>query len=225
MKMRIFLLFIAFLFLSACSTTRTNSQATSTPNYAATDTANQIGTAIAAKSTETAVKASYTPTPSPIPPTLHDAILSSVEVNELANRWSDAYLDDTENVSPEYCAIDCVSFTWEGGTNGYSMLDITMFQAGSRDEATTLLASLKADFLSGTATELEKPDLALLPEETFVFRAATDKNRTIPGLMTRHGSIVILIGLDMPDLSPEENLLFLSLYANHQIAKLLAAGY
>lgn len=224
MKMRVVILG-AILFLSACSSNGIASRATSTPDYAATDTANQIATAIAEKSTEVAIKSAYTPTPSPVPPTLHDAILSSSEVNELANRWSDAYLDDTESISPDYCKIDCVSFTWEGGTMGFSMLDITMFQAGSRDDAATMLASIKADFLAGTATALELPDLALLPEETFVFRAATDKSRTIPGLMTRHGSIVIVIGLDMPDLSEEENLLFLSLYANHQIAKLLTAGY
>lgn len=225
MKTRILLLGAVFLFLSACSSVKNIGPATATPDYAATDTVNQIGTAIAAKSTEAAIKAAYTPTPSPVPPTLHDAILSSAEVNELANRWSDVYLDDTSSISSEYCKIECVSYTWEGGPNSYSMLDITMFHAGSRDAAATLLVSLKAAFLSGTATELELPSLAILPEETFVFRAATDKNRTIPGLITRHASIIIMIGLDMPDLSEEEHLLFLSLYANRQIAKLLSAGY
>lgn len=222
MKMR-FLILFAVCFLVAC-TPKAEVYVPPTPDLSATDTANQIATVIAEKATAVAVEASYTSTPTPKPVTLRDLVLTSEEANELANRWSDTPLDDTQSVNPDYCKLECTSFTWEGGVEGNSLLDITMFKLGSRDEASTVFGELKAQFLSGTAKELTLPELVTLPADTFIFDAQsnTGKDARIWGLLTREGAVIVLIGLDMPDLSADENMLFLSLYADRQIQKLIA---
>lgn len=222
MKMR-FLIFFAVCVLAAC-TPAPEVYVTPTPDLSATDTASQIATVVAEKATKVALESSYTPTPTPKPVTLRDLLLTTSEANELANRWSDTPLDDTASVNPDFCKLECVSYTWEGGSEGNSLLDITMFKLGSRDEASTVYSVLKAQFLSGTAKEMALPDLVSLPADTFVFDAQSQdgKDARIWGLLTREGAIIVLIGLDMPDLTADENLLFLSLYADRQIQKLIA---
>ena len=225
MKTRLFIS-LAVLLLSACSNFSLGSgNPTITPDSAATDTANQIGTAIAARATEVAIEALYTPTPSPGVASLKDLILTSAETNELADRWTSSPADDTANINPEYCDVECSSLIWEGGINGFSTLEITLIKTGSRDEAVTILDELKAAYVSPASPEILLPDLVTLPEETVAFRGQTDENTLIWGVMTRQGSVVFLIELYMPDLSEEENILFLSLYADRQVQKLIAAGY
>jgi hypothetical protein len=224
MKIRLFIILAVFL-LPACAPTRSNPEATITPDFVATDTANQIGTAIAARSTQVAVEALYTPTPTPGATPLMDLILTSAEANELAHRWSATPLDNTASVNPEYCKVECASLTWEGGAQGNSLLDIILIKAGSRDGAVTIFNEIKAAFEAGKGTEIVLPALIPLPEGTFGFEGQTSQNFPAKGLMTRQSSIVILIGLEMPDLGEEENLLLLSLYADRQIQKLIAAGH
>lgn len=224
MKMRVSVFFFGVIFLTACATSA-GGASTATPDYSATDTANQIETAVAARATELAIEALITPTSTPAPLTVQELILTSTEANELANRWSDTPFDDTQSVVPEYCLVECVSFTWQGGAQGDSLLDITLIKANSRDEAATILAELKSNFVSGTAVELTLPELVSLPDDTFAFEAQTTQLELLKGVLARRGAIVILIGLNMPDLTEDENLLFLSLYADRQIQKLIAAGY
>lgn len=222
MKTRLWIVLIMFLFAGCSNLPTSLGNGTPTPDYAATDTANQIGTVVAARSTETAIEASFTPTPTPGETALKDLILTSAELNELANRWSDSPADDTANVKPEYCVIDCVSSVWEGGTDGASYIDVTLVKADSRDKAVTILSELRADLITETTPEIPLSDLVTLPDGTFIVEAQSDTS-TIWGLVTRHESVIILIGLNMPDLSPDENILLLSLFADKQIQKLIAA--
>ena len=225
MKTRFFIS-LAVLLLSACSNFSVGSGSpTITPDFVATDTASQIGTAIAARATEVAIEALYTPTPTPGEASLKDLILTSAEANELADRWSSSPADDTANINPEYCAVECSSLIWEGGVNGFSTLEITLIKTGSRDGAVTILGELKAAYVSQASPEIPLTELVTLPEETVAFRGQTDENTLIWGMVTRQGSVVVLIELYMPDLGEEENILFLSLYAERQIQKLMAAGY
>jgi hypothetical protein len=224
MKTRLFILLVVFL-LSACSNSTADSgNATITPDFLATDTANQIGTAVAARASEVALDALNTPTPTPGAASIQDLILSSAEANELANRWSDSPADDTASVNPEYCAIECISLIWEGGTGGNSTLDITLIKTGSRDEAATIFNELKASATSETTPEIPLPELVTLPEGTFIVNGQS-QDLPVWGLITRRGTVVVLIGLNMPDLSEDENILFLSLFADRQIQKLIAAGH
>jgi hypothetical protein len=208
MKTRLFILLVVFL-LSACSNSTADSgNATITPDFLATDTANQIGTAVAARASEVALDALNTPTPTPGAASIQDLILSSAEANELANRWSDSPADDTASVNPEYCAIECIS----------------LIKTGSRDEAATIFNELKASATSETTPEIPLPELVTLPEGTFIVNGQS-QDLPVWGLITRRGTVVVLIGLNMPDLSEDENILFLSLFADRQIQKLIAAGH
>lgn len=220
MKLRIFIL-LAVCFLAAC-TSDTEENFTPTPDFSATDTANQIATAIAAKATEVAIAALYTPTPTPGIASLQDVILTSAEANELANRWSNSPADDTVNVSPEYCTVECISWIWEGGTNGGSTLQITLIRADSRDEASTLFSTLKAIAVTDTTPAVLLPELVNLPADTFAINVGSEE---VPAfkVTSRNTSFVVEIEISMPDLSEDENLLFLGLYADRQIQKLIEA--
>lgn len=221
MKTRLFVILV-FCVLAAC-TPQPEQRSTSTPDFSATDTANQIATAIAAKATEVAIKALYTPTPTRGIASLEDVLLTSAEVNALANRWSDSPADDTANVKPEYCAVECVSWIWEGGTYGGSTLQLTLIKADSRDGAATIFSELKAAAMADSAPETSVPDLVALPADTFVVNMGSEEAPRFK-LILRHASIIILIEIRMPDLSEDENLLLISLYADRQIQKLTAAG-
>lgn len=221
MKTRVLILAVV-LWVSACSSGGIGGgSATSTPDYGATDTASQIETAIAARSTEAAIEAAYTPTPSPAPVEVKDLILTAAEINELANRWSDAPADNSANVDPNYCKIDCFSWVWQGGAN--STLNITLIKADSRDGATNMLGGIKAQTITVNNPELPLPELVSLPPDTFIYETGTEESPNV-FLNARHVWFVIQINIRMPDLSQDENLLFISLYADRQIQKLIAAG-
>ncbi|GAB4578560.1 MAG: hypothetical protein Fur0022_12950 [Anaerolineales bacterium] len=223
MKIRL-VFFLAVWGLAACSNPATPIP-TATPNISATDTANQIGTVVAARATEAAIEAAYTPTPTPEPVAMADLILTSAEANELANRWAGAPFDDTASVSPELCKLECVLMNWQGGPTGVSYLEIMLVKTNSREEASTFVYELQNNVISaGTALEVALPELVALPEGTIALDARTG-DPSVWGLFTRHGPIAISIAINMPDLSEDENLLFLSLYADRQIQKLIAAGY
>ncbi len=224
MKARLFTLWVFALLVACSSSPIGNVNATITPNGVATDTANQIGTAVAAKGTENAVKALFTPTPTPGETALRDLILSSAEVNELANRWSAAPVDGSASLNPEYCEIECAFLIWPGGTEGNSALEITLIQAGSRDEAVTLFNALRVEIVSDANPEILLPELVVLPEGTFAFEDQS-KPTTFWSVIARQGATLVRIGIYMPDLSQDENLLILSLFADKQIQKLITAGH
>jgi hypothetical protein len=223
MKARLFFLLLTLL-LVGCSNISTGNT-TPAPDFAATDAASQIGTVIAERATEAAIEALHTPTPTPGEAALRDLILSSDEANALANRWSDSPADDSLNIQPGYCGVECISLIWEGGADGNSTLDITLVKAGSRDEAVTLFNSYKVGYVTEATPEIPLPDLVNLPEGSFVFEGLSRRGAPIWGLATRQSSIVIIIALNMPDLSEDENIIFLSLFADKQIQKLIAAGH
>jgi hypothetical protein len=214
-----FIVFFMVCFLAACSS-NAESLLTATPNYSGTETANQVATVIAEKATEVA---SFTPTPTLKLVVLRDLILTSQEVNELANRWAKAPFDDTASVSPELCKLECVLMNWAGDSAGASYLEIMLIKTNNRDEASTLVYTLREQVISaGFASVVALPDLVTLPEGTAALDARAGEN-PVWGLFTRHGSIAISLALNLPDLSEDENLLFLSLYADRQIQKLTAA--
>jgi len=223
MKTRLCILLMVVLLAGCSGFSAGSGNATPTPDFVATDTANQIGTAIAVRATEAALEALLTPTPTPGQTSLQDLILTSVEANALANRWSDSPADDTANIQSAYCGVECISLMWEGGTNGDSTLHITLVRAGSRDEAVTLFNSYKTGYV--TEPEIPLPELVSLPEGSFVFEGLSRKNSPILGLMARQGSVIVIIAINMPDLSEDENIIFLSLFAERQIQKLIAAGH
>lgn len=219
MKMRYLFLFAVCL-LAAC-TPSPEVYVTPTPDFSATDTANQIATVVAEKATAVAL---ITPTPSPKPVTLEELLLNSAEINELANRWSDTPFIDTASVTPELCRLECVLMNWEGGPTGASYLELMLVKTGSRDEASTYIDQVRDNVIAaGAGTEVTLPDLITFPEGTVAMDLPSG-NKPEWSLLTRYGDIAISVALNLPDLSDEENLLFLTLYADRQIQKLTAAG-
>ena len=212
------------LFFSAC-TALGGGNGTPTLDVSALDTQKEIGTVVAGTQTAVAEKTLAAPpaTPTPGEASVQDLILTSAEVNELANRWSDHPLDDTENIPLEHCTGECISLIWEGGEDSRSDLFITLMSFPSRDEAVNIFNEVKKLSQGDIPLDLSLPELVTLPPETYLFDARS--TRSVLGIGTRRSSIVILIGLNLPDLSEEENLLFLSLFADRQIQKLMAAGY
>ncbi|NJN44073.1 MAG: hypothetical protein HC806_04645, partial [Anaerolineae bacterium] len=137
---RIFLLF-AFVFLAACSGVGGGEEdATLTPDLSQLEAQHQIGTVVAGTQTAVAEMTLAAPPASPTPGELNveDLILTSAEVNELANRWSNVPSDITSDLNPVYCEFDCAAIVWEGGEDSRSTLGISLFNASSRDQAVTL---------------------------------------------------------------------------------------
>jgi hypothetical protein len=221
-----FYLVIVLLFLVACSGVGgRDGDNTLTPDLGQLDTQQQIGTVVAGTQTAVAEMTMAAPPASPTPgeSTMEDLVLTSVEANELANRWSNVPNDNTTGLNTEYCELGCAAFVWEGGEDNRSSLGITLIKASSRDEAVTYFNALKEERVTDKTPEIIPPELVTLPDGTYLFDARTTFSYF--GLGTRRGSVVVLMELIMPDLGEDENLLFLSLFADRQIQKLIAAGY
>jgi hypothetical protein len=208
------------LFLYGCSSISTQDVAnTATAQVIKSD----IATIVAGTQTAVALAPSPTHTKTPTFTPLSQAIATNEDLNDLFDTWTDSPSDDTSSlVREDLCFRDCISRIWTSG-EGDATLEIALVFFPSTDEAINYLMSLKRNSEPQGLELLEVPEIVELWDESWI-SSDPDVPREFT-IHTRQGAVMQTITLSIPWLDTEQNLLFLSLYAERQTQKLERSGY
>jgi hypothetical protein len=225
MKKRKIAAFPALFLLAACQLVGTQAA----PNLPATQTEqalqDQVATVIAGTQAASLTQTAAAPTPTVTTGTLplSQSILNSADLSELAELWSTASFEETTPVSDPLCLEGCISGVWVT-PDGRARLHIQVFIIPTRDQAVTLLGDIRDSLERQGHRELAIPDFSTLPAEAWLV-----DNTSVPAerytLYVRHNKAIIILGMSFQAFGEEQNVLFLTLIAERQIAKLEGSGY
>ncbi len=185
----------------------------------------QVATVVAGTATafagQTAVASTVTPTPGILPIIL--AVLSGDELNEVFNNWVPLPTEAIRSTSEALCLEDCISSTWIGNDQ-VSHLQIQIFVIPSRDDAVTLLGEIRNSLGRASLREIPIPEISTLPAEAWIVESSSKPGERYT-VYFRQGRAIVIMGMDMVGFDENQNVLFLSLFAERQLAKLDASGY
>ena len=211
---------ILVFFLAACSAAQAERDLAATEQAQMTRIAEAVqatGTAMAGKTL-----AAPTSTPIPIKKTLDEALLDGTAMNVLLGIWP---LEPSQSMVPSsnpLCLMTCAQDLWVS-TDGKATLQISLFEKDNRDQVVTELRDIKSSQEILGVKELELPDYTQLPTDTWIQDNGSTGSRYT--MHTRKGSVLIILTIFLPQYDQEQNVLFLTLYADQQIKMLETAGW
>lgn len=211
---------ILIVLLAACSTAQAERDLAATEQAQMTRIAEAVQATRAAMAEKTL--AAPTITPSPTKRTLDDSLLDGNAMNVLLGIWP---LEPAQSMVPSsspLCLMTCAQELWIS-TDGKATLQISLFEMGNRDQVVTELRDIKTSQEILGVKELDIPDYAQLPSDTWMQdNGSTGSRYTVH---TRRGSVLIILTIYLPQYEQDQNLLFLTLFADQQIRTLEANGW
>lgn len=220
MKRYIPLLLLTLFSLAACSLGQADRDAQATQNARET----RIAEAVLATRTAIAEKTQSAPTitPSPEKLPLDDAILTSADLNVTLGIWPLQPAQSTVPSSNPLCLMTCYQELWISN-DGRATLQISLFEFANRDQVVTKLREIKTSQEILGVLELTNPDYAQLPTDTWIQDNLSTGSRYT--LHSRQGRALIILTIFLPQYEQDQNLLFLTLYADKQIDLLESSGW
>ena len=220
MKRTLALFLLTGLILAACSFGQAERDAQATEIARMTRVADAVLATRTAMAEKTQSAPTITPSPEKLP--LDDAILTSAALNVTLGIWPLTPAQSTVPSSNPLCLMSCYQELWISN-DGRATLQISLFEFANRDLVVTKLREIKTSQEILGVIELDSPDYTELPTDSWIQDNQSSGSRYT--LHTRQGRALIILTIFLPQYEQEQNLLFLSVYADKQLEMLESAGW